>query len=149
MATNTASCTGRKLEGVIRGTNFRISGLSSGTNDPLGLVASFQVQFQRRLTRVYNLVEPSFFYVEGPAEGQVSLASVVGPRGLPRLACDCVPRQVVISASQVVCSASNVGGDFSMTLKNALPMNFSFQGQATDFLLRFSIGYLFDDIEYN
>lgn len=142
MAAN-VTCTERTVEGVMRGTNFRIRGLSEGAE---GLVQQFQLQFQRRLSRVYDLSSPAFYYIEGPSEGQVSFTKVVGPKGAPKLTCDCEPTDIILDAGQTLCFPDTTF-DATYTLKNALPFGLTGQGNANNFLIIFGISYLFNDID--
>lgn len=148
--TTANTCVSRNLEGIIRGTNFTISGLGDGAT--AGLVQQFQLQFQRKLTRVYDLASPSFYYIEGPSEGQVSFTQVVGPKGAPRLSCDCAARDIILDSGPTLCQtqaggALASGGTASYKLKNALPYGLTGQGDANNFLIIFGVSYLFNDIE--
>lgn len=148
MAVNT--CTQRSLEGIIRGTNFSITGVNDDAT--AGLVQSFQLQFQRRLSRVYDLASPSFYYIEGPSEGQVSFTKIIGPKGVPRLSCECVARDIILNAGPTLCQtqAGTTGqlstGSAAYTLKNALPFSLQGSGNAENFVISFGVGYLFNDI---
>jgi len=144
MSTN-VKCGERVLEGILRGSGFRISGLGTGSE---GLVQQFQLQFQRKLSRVYDLTSPSFYYLEGPSEGNVALTRVVGPKGTPKLACDCTPRTIILDASQAACYPANTpGADSAYTLSNAMPFGLQGQGSVDNFLVVFSISYMFNNLE--
>ncbi len=136
-------CSSRSLEGVIRGTNFRITGVD---NTSEGLVQQFQLQFERKLSRVYDIASPIFYYIEGPSEGQVSFTKVVGPKGAPKLSCSCTPRDIILDAGQTLCYPNNAAFDASYTLKNALGYGLTGQASADNFLVVFGISYLFNDI---
>lgn len=147
------TCVQRTLEGIIRGTNFAIDGI--GSDATRGLVQQFQLQFQRKLTRVYDLASPSFYYIEGPSEGNITMAKVVGPQGAPKLDCTCDANDIVLDAGPTLChtQAGSTGlpqlesGAARYTLKNAMPYGLQGQGNANNFLIIFSISYLFNDIE--
>lgn len=148
MATG-ADCVGRELSGIIRGTNFTISGIDG---QAMGLVASFNLGFERKITRIYDLASPRFYYVEGASEGQVQFDNVVGPLGAPKLACECVAKDIILNAGPTICPVGAQplqaqASQFSYTLKNALPFGLSGQGEANNFLIIFSIKYMFNNIE--
>ncbi len=106
------------------------------------------MQFQRRFTRVYDLVEPRFYYVEGPSEGQISFTHVVGPAGAPVISCTCEPTDIVLDAGPEVCyPETSPLTDLSYTLKNALPFGYRGSGDSNNFLIIFGISYLFSDIQ--
>lgn len=136
------TCANRSVEGVLRGTNFRIRGLGEGAD---GLVQQFQLRFERKLSRVYDLSDPVFYYIEGASEGTIALSKVVGPKGAPFLSCDCTPRQIELDAGNVACYPDNASVP-SYTLKNALPFGLVGQGDANNFLIVFGISYIFNDI---
>jgi hypothetical protein len=138
------------LAGVIRGTNFSIT----AGEEFKGLVQSFSLQFQKRMQRVYDLTDgKSFYYVEGPSEGNVDFSKVVGPKGAPKLACSCVPEQITLNAGSALCYQTNAGGsvlpasDANYKLKNCYPFGLRGQGEAGNALIVFSISYLFSGIE--
>ncbi len=148
MATG-ADCVGRELSGIIRGTNFTISGLDGAA---MGLVESFSLQFERKITRIYDLASPRFYYVEGASEGQVQFNQVIGPIGAPKLACDCISKDIILNAGPTICPVNTQpmqanASQFSYTLKNALPFGLSGQGEANNFLIVFGIKYMFNNIE--
>lgn len=151
MATN-VTCDGRSLEGIIRGSNFRISfskdtDNSAGDSSDRGLVQSFQLQFQRQLRRVYDLATPSFYYLEGAPNGQVSFSRIVGPKGLPSLACDCQPQTVLLDAGPSFCYPEELGtAATAYELRNALPFGIAGQGDSQNFLIAFQVSYLFSDL---
>lgn len=128
----------REFEGVIRGTNFSIS-----TESELGLVQQFQLQFQRRLSRVYNLVAPEFYYLEGPAEGQVTFSQIVGPGDCPGMRCECRPEDITLDAGGVLCDSQK---DCTYTLRDALQSGVTGQGDAQNFLIVFGAQYVFSDL---
>lgn len=139
-----ATCNSRVLEGTIRGTNFSISGIDESAQ---GLVQQFSLQFQRKLSYIYDLSSPGFYYIEGPSEGQVSFTKVVGPKGAPKLNCECEPRTLRLNAGETLCYPED--GDFqdaSYTLLNALPFGLTGQGNASDFLIVFGISYRFNNV---
>lgn len=146
------TCVQRNLEGTIRGTNFTITGFNDAT---AGLVQQFQLQFQRKLSRVYDLASPSFYYIEGPSEGQVSFTKVVGPKGIPKLSCECEASDITLNAGPTLCQTQGgtntqlgQGGTVARyVLKNALPFGLTGQGDANNFLIIFGISYLFNDIQ--
>lgn len=140
-----ATCTDRTVEGVIRGTNFAIRGLG---DNAAGLVQQFSLQFQRKLSRIYDLSDPGFYYIEGPSEGQVSFTKVVGPKGVPKINCDCTPRTIELDAGQTLCyPTTSEFTDATYTLKNAMPFGLTGQGNANNFLIVFGISYMFNDIQ--
>lgn len=152
---NNVTCDGRTLEGIVRGTNFRLSigdrEVESGTPEN-GLVQQFQMQFQRQLSRVYDLQSPSFYYLEGPAEGVIQFTKVVGPCGGPNIHCDCTPVDIVLDAGQAFCYPEEqlcADIDVAYTLKNALPQGLTGQGSAENFMIIFGVSYLFSHIETN
>lgn len=141
-----ATCSEHRLEGTIRGTNFTIEGIDDAA---AGLVQSFQLQFTRNLARVYDLADPGFYYIEGPSKGEVGFTKIVGPKGAPKLTCDCEPRTLVLNAGETICfpepTAAQIEGA-TYTLLNALPFGISGQGNSNNFLISFSISYLFSDL---
>jgi hypothetical protein len=144
------TCVPRTLEGVIRGTNFTISGMD-GTAQA-GLVQQFNLEFKRNLSRVYDLASPSFYYIEGPAEGTVSFTKVVGPKGAPKLDCSCEARDIILDTGPMLCQTQGggplgAGGTFQYILKNAMPFGLNGQGSADNFLIIFGVSYLFNDIQ--
>ncbi len=148
MATG-ATCTGRSLAGIIRGTNFTISGLDGSA---MGLVESFHLSFQRNIKRIYDLASPRFYYVEGSSEGEVQFNQVVGPLGAPKLPCDCIAKDIILNAGPTICPVNTQplqvnASQFSYTLKNAIPMGLSGEGEANNFLIVFGIKYMFNNIE--
>ena len=144
-----ATCRTQRLDGIIRGTNMVVT-MSSGANadDIPGLVQSFQLQFQRRLSRVYDLTSPSFYYIEGPPEGTVSFSKVIGPKGFPKLGCDCTPRTIVLDASAALCYGADpeTQNNARYVLKDAFPMGLSGQGTAENFIVFMGVSYMFGDM---
>lgn len=150
------TCVVRTMEGVIRGTNFTITGIDDAT---VGLVQQFQLQFQRKLSRIYDLASTGFYYIEGPSEGQVSFTKVVGPKGAPKVNCTCDPYDIVLDAGPMLCQTQAVSGQTTpsgltgtgnsarYTLKNAMPFGLTGQGNANNFLIVFGVSYMFNDIE--
>lgn len=128
----------REFKGVLRGTNFSIS-----SEEDLGLVQQFQLQFQRRLSRVYNLAEPDYYYLEGPAEGQVTFSQIVGPSGCPGMNCDCEPEDITLDAGGVLCDQQT---NCAYTLVDALQSGITGQGDAQNFLIVFGAQYIFSDL---
>jgi len=142
-----SSCSPHELAGVIRGTNFSIS----AGEDFTGLVQNFNLTFQRKLSRVYDLSDgKSFYYIEGPSEGQVQFSKVVGPKGAPKLLCSCEPQQITLNAGNSLCytaSGSSTAQGASYKLKNSYGFGLTGQGDANNFLIIFGISYMFSDIE--
>ena len=141
------TCAPRNLEGIIRGTNFTITGTDGAA---AGLVQQFSLEFKRALTRVYDLATPSFYYIEGPSEGNVTFTKVVGPKGAPKLDCTCEARDLILDAGPTLCqtqggAVANV--DARYVLKNAMPYGLTGQGSADNFLIIFGVSYLFNDIQ--
>jgi hypothetical protein len=138
------ACNPRNLEGVIRGTGFTIQGEAPGSN---GIVSQFQLEFKRELNRIYDLSSPSFYYIEGAPQGTATFQKIVGPKGAPKLLCSCEPNTVILNTGTGTCYPTNTAAaDTSYTLHYALPFGLSGQGQATDFIVSFSVSYLFSDL---
>lgn len=116
--TLTSTCSPKTLEGIIRGTNFRVSGLAPGME---GLVQRFQLQFARQLERIYDLTSDSFYYVEGNAEGQIQFTKIIGPKGGPKLTCDCIPRTIILNASNTLCYKAGSTGTTGSTAESSTP----------------------------
>jgi len=144
MATLNVSCNPRSLQGVIKGTNFTISGLDGASGG--GLVQQFQLQFQRNFQRIYDLASPVYYHIEGASQGNLSLTKVVGPLGAPKLSCDCIPQTLILDAGNTLCYGEPLGADATYTLLNALPYALSGQGNSNDFILIFGLTYVFNDI---
>jgi hypothetical protein len=148
MATG-ADCVGRTLAGMVRGTNFSITGITPGAT---GLVKQFELEFKRTITRIYDLASPDFYYVEGASQGSITLQNVIGPKGAPKLDCTCVPVDLLLNCGPMMCPTgaqppiSANASNFTYTLKNALPAALHGQGDSETFLIVFSITYLFNDI---
>jgi hypothetical protein len=149
------TCVTRTLEGVIRGQNFTIEGIDDAT---VGLVTQFNLQFQRPLTRVYDLASTAFYYVVGNAQGQVDLQKVVGPRGAPRIRCTCDPYTITLDASHTLCHVQGLEGDAQLLdgvgakydLLNAMPFGLQGSGSSENPVIVFSVSYMFSDIaEYD
>lgn len=135
-----ANCSVATPAGVIRGANFKLN-----VGSFKGLVQSFSLQFQRSLQRIYDLSDAkSFYYIEGPANGQATFNAVAGPKGAPVLTCDCRPTTLSLTVGSVVCA----GADNSPTyqLMNALPFGLTGQGDSNNFVIVFGIQYQFTDI---
>lgn len=141
-----AQCSDRTLDGVIRGTNFSIEGIQDIDN--VGFVQQFQLEFTRSLTRIYDLASPSFYYIEGPSEGKIALVNVVGPKGAPKMNCDCTPRTIVLNTGNIVCYPTNTSFRAIYKLTNALPFGLSLSGDSGKFIIMSGISYIFNDIEY-
>ncbi len=143
MATD-QTCGGKNLEGIIRGTGFSISGIDG---EAKGLVQQFEMHFTRKLTRIYDLASPAFYYIEGPSEGDISFTKVVGPKGAPKLNCDCLPRTIILNANETLCFGEPLGQDASYTLLNALPYGLVLSGSAENFIILAGVSYLFSNIQ--
>ena len=143
-----AACVPRSVAGIIRGTNFTIS--VAGSSQALGVVHQFTLEFKRQLTRIYNLAAPDFYYIEGAPEGVLQLQQVVGPKGSPRLACDCSAKDISLNAGSTFCApppptpGQPPPGNY--LLKNTMPFGLKGGGKADDFLIVFELSYLFSDI---
>lgn len=137
-------CNPRSLQGVIKGTNFTISGLEN--DDTGGLVQQFSLQFQRNFQRIYDLASPIYYHIEGASQGNVTFTKVVGPRGAPKLSCDCEPRTLILDAGNTLCYGESLGLNATYTLLNAMPYALSGQGNSNDFIIIFGITYVFNDI---
>lgn len=138
----TSNCSVAAPAGVIRAGNFK---LNIGTFR--GLVQSFQLQFQRQLSRVYDLSDASsFYYVEGPSNGSVAFNSVVGPKGAPELVCSCKPETISLTVGTAVCDGTKNSSP-TYQLLNALPAGLTGQGSSNDFIVVFGIQYQFTDIK--
>lgn len=71
-----------KLAGVFKGTTFRLT-LGGGSGSLEGaLVQQVSIQYERQLTRIWELGSRNQYYVEGRAQGQGSLQQIVGPKGI-------------------------------------------------------------------
>jgi hypothetical protein len=138
-----AVCSNRRLEGVIRGTNFTIRGID---RDNVGLVQQFNLNFERSFTRIYDLANPSFYMLEGPSEGAIALVNVIGPSGAPVLSCDCTPRTILLDTGNLVCYPTNTSFSASYTLLNAFPTKLSLSGDSGKFIIIGGISYTFSDI---
>jgi hypothetical protein len=74
--------TDSKLAGVFKGTTFRLT-LGGGSGSLEGaLVQQVQIQYERQLTRIWELGSRNQYYVEGRTQGQGSLQQIVGPKGI-------------------------------------------------------------------
>ena len=85
-----------KISGAMKGSNFRLlvgtatapgtlsaAGGASGSGSVAGaLVQSFQLQYSRQISRIYELGSRDQYYVEGNTDGNATLAQVVGPNGI-------------------------------------------------------------------
>ena len=142
-----ATCNGRALAGIIRGTGFSVTVDDSSFK---GLVQAFELDFTRRIQRIYDLASPSFYYIEYPPEGQVAFTKVVGPLGAQKLVCDCQHHTITLSAGTLPCFPKPTGPadpNLTWTLTNAMPFNERIHGNASDFLIVFSIAYVFSDLQ--
>ena len=82
-----------------------ISGVSAGA-----LVQSLSFEYGQAMTRIWDLTSSSVFIVAGRAEGNWSIARIVGPGGFMRalVAMDvCDPGTVSFSAGKGFCDASD------------------------------------------
>jgi hypothetical protein len=142
-----ATCNNRVLEGTIRGTNFTVSGIDDAGR---GLVQQFQLEFQRKLTRIYDLASPAFYYIEGPPEGSISFTKVVGPLGAPKISCDCQPRTLLLNAGNTLCYGRGTPADpadFSYTLLNAMPYGLVASGTSENMVIMAGLSYMFADLQ--
>jgi len=142
-----ATCNGRALSGIVRGTGFTVS---ADDDSFKGLVQAFELDFTRKIQRIYDLASPSFYYIEYPPEGQVAFTKVVGPMGAQKLVCDCLPHTITLSAGTLPCFPKPTGPadpNLTWTLTNAMPFNLRVHGNASDFLIVFSIAYVFSDLQ--
>lgn len=142
------TCNGQVLEGIVRGQNFRLTGLDPTLET--GLVQGFSLMFQRKLSRIYELTSTSFYYIEGPSEGTVDFTKIIGPKGAPKISCDCTPRTLTLSLGPAFCFPSTGKTDetiTSYTLSNALPYGLKGGGTSNDYIVAFNLSFLFSNIE--
>ena len=144
MALANVSCNPRSLQGIIKGTNFTIAGIDGDAGQ--GLVQQFQLQFQRNFQRIYDLSSPVYYHIEGASQGTISFTKVVGPRGAPKISCDCEPRTLILDAGNTLCYGEPLGEDATYTILNAIPFALSGQGNSQDFIIIFGLTYVFNDI---
>jgi hypothetical protein len=137
-----AACNTKKLVGVIRGTNAVIK-FSGSTL--YGIVGKFQFQYQRQISKVFDLASPDYYYIEGTPNGQLQLDTVVGPKGLISLACTCEAETITI-ACNTRCG-NEIGKQVGYVFKDCLPTAVAGQEAIDDFLFRVTLTYTFNDVE--
>jgi hypothetical protein len=149
MASVTATCTPRSLKGLIRGNNFMLSIYETETTDVTvqGLVQAFEISFNRKLTRVYDLTSPVFYYIEAPTDGQVAFTNIVGRAGAPKLSCSCSPKTLVLSPGDLACEQNTIDNvPSTFTMLDALPHGLRIQGSAGSGLVVYNISYIFNEL---
>ncbi len=78
----------------------------------------------------------------------VAFSKVVGPKGAPKLSCECGPRTIVLSAGNTICYPDNINATaFDYSLLNAYPTSLSGQGDANSLVLVMGVSYIFSDIK--
>jgi hypothetical protein len=127
--------------GVFKGTTFGIA-------DKGALVQGVQVQYQRQVSRVWELGSMKQYFLEGHTEGQGSIEHIVGPKGLiNELAAKykdicSTDRTMVLSASTAECG-DQPGGTSTITLAGVLVTALSFQSQAQNHMVNSSMQIMF------
>ena len=135
-----------------KGTMFKIGvGSSSGETTLGALVQDFAVQYQRQITRLFELGSRQQSYVEGVAAGQLRLSQIVGPVDvvdslLSDLGdiCRAEDNNVVLSAGAVMCD-----GDAPQTIAmtNAVATAVGLTGNVGNFVIQKSLDVMFATLD--
>lgn len=73
---------------TLRGSNFQLSASSGGSTTSNALdvegafIQEFSLQYQRQVTRIYELGSRIQHYIEGANQGNFALAQIVGSKGI-------------------------------------------------------------------
>lgn len=140
-----AVCNSRTLEGIYRGTSAIIS---TDDMDFKGLVQGYTIEFGIDRNMVWDLVSPGFYYIEKPPQGQAVFQKVAGPKGFQKNICSCVPKTITVDASAASCYPEGTPpSEASYVLVNALPSKIQISSNTQDWLIVFSVSYLFSDLQ--
>jgi hypothetical protein len=138
-------CNTRELEGIIRGSSATIS---TTDTDFKGIIQGYEIQFQVPRKQVYDLISPGFYYIEYPPQGVASFSKVVGPKGFQKSICTCTPKTITIDATGPVCyPTGTVTPDATFVLLNALPQQLHIRSTTEDWLVTFTVTYIFSDLQ--
>lgn len=144
--------TDSRLGGIFKGTSFKMTIAGGGLSLQGSLVQSLNVQYQRQLSRIWELGSTDMYYVEGRAEGQASLQQIVGPKGLVSatlknladLSCATQKRAITLSAG--ASGESCNGGEFGETqlvLQGPVANGFTLGADAQQFVVNAGITVMF------
>lgn len=137
------SCNSRSLQGVFRGSSAVIA---TDDSDFKGIVQGYEITFQVDKKQVFDLVSPGFYYLEQPPVGAASFSKIVGPKGLQKNLCSCVPKTITIDASAANCYPGT-GVQAQYVLVNALSTGLKVSSTVQDWLIAFSVSYIFSDLQ--
>jgi hypothetical protein len=140
-----------KFGGIFKGNSFSMT--VSGAGDFAGaLVQSLQIDYQRQVTRQWELGSLNQYYIEGRTEGQGQLNQIVGPKnfvaGIVRELgdiCKVENRMVSLTAGQTNCNGA--GGGMTMNLGNVLSTSISLGAQAENFLINTGAKIMFTSLD--
>lgn len=140
-----------KLNGTFKGTKFALS-LTTGSSVVDGaLIQDFSAQYQRQITRIYELGTHNQYFIEGPTQGNAAISQIVGPSDIissiaSELSdlCNTVDRTLTLSAGMKDCNGSQPR---SLHLGNPLMVNFQIAGSAANFTVSSSCGIMFTRLD--
>ena len=139
------SCNSRILEGIYRGSSAIIS---TDDADFKGIVQGYTISFEVPRKQLYDLVSPGFYYIEYQPIGLATFQKVVGPKGFQKNICSCVPKTITLDATAASCYPDGSQPlQSSFVLVNALPSKLEITSNIQDWIIVFSVSYVFSDLQ--
>lgn len=140
-----------KLNGVFKGTNFALSLTSGSTTIDGAIIQDFSAQYQRQITRIYELGSHNQYFIEGPTQGNAAISQIVGPTDIisaiaGELAdlCGATDRTLALTAGMAGCDGKAAR---SLNMGSPLMTNFQIAGSAANFTVSSSVGIMFTNLE--
>lgn len=139
------TCNSRVLEGIFRGSSAIIS---TNDDDFKGIVQGYSISFEVPRKQLYDLVTSGFYYIEYPPIGLATFQKVVGPKGFQKNICSCVPKTITLDATGASCYPDGaLPAQASYVLVNALPSKIDITSNVQDWIIVFSVSYVFSDLQ--
>jgi hypothetical protein len=143
MAATATTFSPRSPERLVRGRGFILTDVSNPTVPLiLGLVKSFELSFGGEVSR-FTTLDGDHGLIERPVIGQLQCTRLASTAGLPRLVCDCVLKNLQLSAGIDSCSHPI---DTQYLLKNAKFTHIAVSGNAEDWTVHYQTMVTFTDM---
>lgn len=132
-------------KGTIRGGYYTLS-LGSVGGD-VGLVRQFQLQFGTPIQRVYDLFSSDFYFIKGPAQGQLTIDRIVGPKGAAVVdqlkTCPTAGQRATLDAAKTCGTNSRLG---KYVMSDLILATISATGDSGTFTVGEGLQYQFGDL---
>lgn len=147
---------------TLRGSNFVLAASSKDLDIEGAFIQEFSLQYQRQVTRIFELGSRTQHYIEGANQGNFALAQIIGSKGITDALmevisdiCNATSNSLTITAGGRLCTTttgasgstgsgtSTSAATTKLTIKGVTANSFGVSASAGNFVVNKQVGGMF------